>query len=65
MDAHREREALGSVSMASISSVFYQGVLNSLYVDQKSDLIPPSYLKALINSLENHGCFSLLSQIVI
>lgn len=32
-------EALGSVSMASIRSVFYPHVvLNSLYVDQKSHL---------------------------
>lgn len=52
---------LVSSSSPSGSSVFYRHiVLNSLHVDQKSDLVPSAYLRVMINSLENHGCFCLL-----
>lgn len=48
-----------SISIPSIRSVFYpRTLLNCLYVDQKSDLLPPSDLRMTINSLENHSCFS-------
>lgn len=52
-------KALVSISIPSISSVFnHHALLNCLYVDQKSDLLPPSDLRMTINSLENHSCFS-------
>lgn len=55
-------KVLVSISIPSISSVFYPYIVSgSLFVDQKSDLVPASFLRVIINSLENHGCFSPLS----